>query len=167
MRPIKAIGMLAVALAASGCASIIRGTKQDFAIQSTPSGATANLSTGQNCVTPCDLHLPRKNPFSVTFSLPGYEVQTVEVNSGWSDGGTKTFIIGNVIAGGLIGMGVDAANGAARDLTPNPLVVTLTPVAPPIVAPAATERAAPAAVVTPEEPTAAPAEPAPASTQAQ
>ena len=34
---------------------------------------------------------------------------------------------GNVIFGGLIGIGVDAATGAALDLIPNPLVVKLTP----------------------------------------
>lgn len=35
------------------------------------------------------------------------------------------------LAGGLIGMGVDAATGAATDHKPNPLIVTLQPSAPP------------------------------------
>ena len=34
---------------------------------------------------------------------------------------------GNIIAGGLIGMGVDAATGAATDHKPNPVIVTLQP----------------------------------------
>jgi hypothetical protein len=34
---------------------------------------------------------------------------------------------GNVIAGGLIGMGVDAATGAATDHKPTPVIVTLQP----------------------------------------
>ena len=34
---------------------------------------------------------------------------------------------GNVLVGGIIGVGVDAASGAALDLTPNPVVVTLQP----------------------------------------
>jgi hypothetical protein len=34
---------------------------------------------------------------------------------------------GNVLAGGLIGMGVDAATGAATDHKPNPVIVTLQP----------------------------------------
>lgn len=150
------LSLLALALAVSGCATVLRGTKQDFSIKSTPAGATATLSTGQSCVTPCELHLRRKDAFEVTFTLPGYQSQTAQVQSGWSDGGTKTFIIGNVIAGGLIGMGVDAANGSTRDLFPNPLDVTLVPNPPPApVAPA----------IAPVEPTqpagAAPAEPAP------
>jgi hypothetical protein len=37
---------------------------------------------------------------------------------------------GNVLAGGLIGMGVDAATGAAQDHKPNPVIVTLQPIAP-------------------------------------
>jgi hypothetical protein len=34
---------------------------------------------------------------------------------------------GNILAGGLIGMGVDAATGAAQDHKPNPVIVTLRP----------------------------------------
>jgi hypothetical protein len=121
----------ALGLAAAGCATIIRGTKQEFAIISEPPSATATLSTGQTCVTPCNLKLPRKEAFDVTLTLDGYEPATAHVNSGWSRGGTQTFVVGNIILGGLVGMGVDASNGATRDLTPNPVSVTLTPIAPP------------------------------------
>ena len=34
-------------------------------------------------------------------------------------------LAGNVLLGGVIGLGVDAATGAAFDLVPNPLKVTL------------------------------------------
>jgi hypothetical protein len=37
---------------------------------------------------------------------------------------------GNVLAGGLVGMGVDAVTGAAMDHKPNTVIVTLQPVAP-------------------------------------
>ena len=37
---------------------------------------------------------------------------------------------GNILAGGLIGMGVDAATGAAQDHKPNPVIETLQPLAP-------------------------------------
>jgi hypothetical protein len=123
--------VMALGIAAAGCATIIRGTKQEFAIVSQPPSATATLSTGQTCITPCNLKLPRKDAFDVTLTLDGYEPATAHVNSGWSRGGTQTFVVGNIIAGGLIGMGVDASNGATRDLTPNPVSVTLTPIVPP------------------------------------
>lgn len=35
---------------------------------------------------------------------------------------------GNVILGGLIGAGVDAATGATKDLKPNPIEVKLVPI---------------------------------------
>jgi len=130
------IRLLACALAlasTAGCATVIRGTQQDFAIESTPPGASATLSSGETCVTPCALRLPRKHAFDVSFAMDGYESGTARVSSGWSRGGTQTFVIGNIILGGLIGMGVDASNGSTRDLTPNPLQVTLVPVAPPAI----------------------------------
>jgi hypothetical protein len=34
-------------------------------------------------------------------------------------------VAGNVLVGGIIGLGVDAATGASQDLVPNPLKVTL------------------------------------------
>jgi hypothetical protein len=37
---------------------------------------------------------------------------------------------GNVLLGGLIGMGVDAATGAAQDHKPNPVIVTMKPIGP-------------------------------------
>jgi hypothetical protein len=37
---------------------------------------------------------------------------------------------GNVLVGGLIGVGVDAASGATKELKPNPLAVTLERFAP-------------------------------------
>lgn len=124
------IRMLACALAlasVTGCATVIRGTQQDYTIESSPPGADVTLSTGQTCVTPCVLRLPRKTAFDVTFEMEGYETGTARVNSGWSREGTQTFIVGNLILGGLIGMGVDASNGATRDLWPNPLQVTMIP----------------------------------------
>jgi hypothetical protein len=120
----------ALGLAAAGCATIIRGTKQEFAIISEPPSATATLSTGQTCVTPCNLKLPRKEAFDVTLTLDGYEPATAHVNSGWSRGGTQTFVVGNIILGGLVGMGVDASNGATRDLAPPPPPITVVPEAP-------------------------------------
>ncbi|MBX9746536.1 MAG: PEGA domain-containing protein [Hyphomonadaceae bacterium] len=139
---VRLLVVAAMLASASGCATVLRGTEQDFSIQSTPPGATATLSTGQVCITPCELRLRRKDDFDVTFTMDGYQTGTAHVTSGWSRGGTQTFVIGNIILGGLIGMGVDASNGATRDLYPNPLVVTLVPVEP----------VAPVAPATPEPP---------------
>jgi len=119
----------AAALASTaGCASIIRGTSQDFTVQTDPAGAQAVLSTGERCeATPCTLRRSRNEPFTVTVSMEGYQTTTHAIRNPWSRQGTTTGIVGNAILGGGIGIGVDAMTGANRDLTPNPLVVALAP----------------------------------------
>jgi hypothetical protein len=59
------------------------------AFESTPPGATANLSTGQNCKTPCSVTVPADAPFSVTFTLAGYQPDTAQVESVMADGAVR------------------------------------------------------------------------------
>jgi len=47
--------------------------------QSEPAGAEAKTSTGGSCQTPCAVSVPPDKEFSVTFSLAGYQPQTVPV----------------------------------------------------------------------------------------
>jgi hypothetical protein len=47
--------------------------------QSEPPGAEAKTSTGGSCQTPCAVSVPPDKEFSVTFSLAGYQPQTVAV----------------------------------------------------------------------------------------
>ena len=119
-----ALCVLASALVATGCATVTRGTTQPWTIDSMPSGAVASLSNGERCETPCSLTLKRKYPFNVEICKPGYRTMNTSVVSGISGAGA-TGMAGNVLVGGLIGVGVDAASGASKDLTPNPLVVNL------------------------------------------
>ncbi len=120
-------GIVILAAALSGCASITRGTSANFTIQTSPAGAHAALSSGETCAaTPCTLRRPRNQGFTVTLSLPGYQTSTHEITHNRTTAGTW---IG--IAGGPISLGIDAATGASHNLFPNPLVVTLVPVAAP------------------------------------
>jgi hypothetical protein len=48
-------------------------------VESEPAGAEAKSSTGPSCRTPCALTIASANPFTVTFTLAGYESQTVPV----------------------------------------------------------------------------------------
>lgn len=123
----------------AACATVTRGTTQTFTIESTPPGAEASTSSGFTCKsTPCTIRMPRKDPFSVTVSKPGYKSVTAEVESRVAGAGAAG-MAGNVLVGGLIGITVDATSGATHDLTPNPLKVVLEPVdaAPAAAAPAA------------------------------
>jgi hypothetical protein len=71
-------------------------------------------------------------------------------------GGGGAGFAGNILAGGLIGMGVDATSGAMNDLMPNPLHVDLLPVAPVVAVAAPAEAVATPAAAT-NTPAAAPA----------
>ncbi|HEX8525795.1 hypothetical protein [Allosphingosinicella sp.] len=151
-------GVAVIAVGLSACATITRGTKQDYVIETDPAGAQIALSTGQECVSPCRLRLPRKHDFVVTATSPGYDTATVQVESSMRAGGGAA-MAGNAIFGGLIGGAVDASNGSLKDLRPNPLRIAMVPTGS---APAAAE-----APVAAEEAPADPAAAAPAAAPAE
>ena len=112
-------------LGASGCATITKGTKDALEVRSNPQEAKVQLSNGQSCTsTPCIFSLPRKEPVVVTISKEGCKTRQVNVISKISNTGGAA-VAGNVIVGGVIGLGVDAATGAALELAPNPVEVDL------------------------------------------
>ena len=123
-----------LALALGGCATVTRGTDDQVQINSDPQGATVQTSLSQQCVTPCTLKVGRKDEFSVTIAKAGYEPQTVFVGTKVASAGAAGFA-GNVIAGGIVGMGVDAATGATLEHFPNPVTAVLRPLALPPQAP--------------------------------
>lgn len=121
--------MIACTLLCSGCATIVRGTTQTWSVQTDPAGATVKLSSGEQCTSPCSILKHRTDQFSVTIDKAGYDQSLTYVMSSMKTGGAVG-IAGNVLIGGLIGIGVDAASGATKDLSPNPLIVRLTPARP-------------------------------------
>jgi hypothetical protein len=114
----------AAALALGGCATVTRGTDDQIQINSDPQGATVQTSLSQQCLTPCTLKVGRKDEFSVTIAKPGYAPQTVFVGTKLASAGAAGFA-GNVLVGGVVGMGVDAATGATLEHFPNPVTVIL------------------------------------------
>ncbi|MGO1071861.1 PEGA domain-containing protein [Lysobacter sp. CA199] len=116
-------------LAGAGCATFVRGSTQAVTIDSLPGGATVSLSNGERCATPCTLKLKRKHPVAVELCKPGYRQALAQVRSEVGRGGAFG-LAGNMLVGGLIGAGVDAASGAAKDLNPNVLAVLLLEEAP-------------------------------------
>lgn len=116
-----------VAMSVSACGSIIRGTSEPVAFVSDPPGARVTTDKGYACpVTPCTLQVERSDEFVATFEKDGYRPEIVPVKTQIVGKGGAAFA-GNVIAGGVIGMGVDAATGAALDHAPNPVSVALVP----------------------------------------
>ena len=121
----RAFTLVGVALSLPACATMTRGTTQEFTVESTPPGAQATTSNGFECAaTPCTFRMSRKDAFNITVSKEGYVSQTHEITSSMSGAGGAA-LAGNVLVGGIIGGAVDATSGALNDLKPNPLVVTL------------------------------------------
>lgn len=114
----------------AACATVTRGSNDTFVVTSTPPGAAVKTSNGFACdQTPCSFKMPRKSDFTVAITKPGFKPWNGHVtNKVATEGGVA--VAGNVLVGGLIGLGVDAVTGAALDLTPNPLAVTLDPATP-------------------------------------
>jgi len=95
------------------CATLVNGTSQTVTVSTTPPAASCTLDrmgarVGAISATPGSVHLDKsKNDLSVTCSKEGFQTASVAHASSFSG---ATF--GNIIAGGVIGVIVDAASGA-------------------------------------------------------
>lgn len=123
---ISLLALLASTLSLGACATVTRGTTEQLTFDSDPPAAM-RTSTGLTCpTTPCTLEVSRKSEFVATFSKEGYQSQDVMVQTRVAGGGAAGFA-GNVLIGGLVGMGVDAATGSTLEHYPSPVFVTLEP----------------------------------------
>ena len=108
--------VLAAALVAA-CGSITRGTTEKMAFLSESPGTQRVTTKDYACpAPPCSLDVDRSDEFDVTFTKPGYQPQIMPVRTKVAGTGAAGFA-GNILAGGVIGMGLDAATGAAMDHT--------------------------------------------------
>src|ERR1700760_2905306 len=113
----RILGIVALCALAGGCASVTRGTTENLSIASTPSGAEAIISGLENpttCITPCSVVVKRNADISVTIQKPGFEPQVIPLTREIQGTGAAGFA-GNVIAGGVVGVGGDGGTGAGRD----------------------------------------------------
>ncbi|WP_293808301.1 translation initiation factor 2 [uncultured Bosea sp.] len=124
---IRVLGAVALAAALGGCATVTRGTTNQISISSEPGGAEARSSLGHACTaTPCTWEVSRRSEFVVTFSKEGYADMQVPVSTRIAGAGAAGFA-GNILIGGLVGMGVDAATGSTLEHFPNPVLASLVP----------------------------------------
>lgn len=158
---LRGLSAIVLTSALGACATVTRGSNEQFTIETTPPDAHARTSSGFSCEsTPCSIRMPRKDGFTITVTKAGYKTVTTTVQPKLAGNGAAGFV-GNALIGGVIGAAVDVGTGATMDLTPNPLRVTLDPVA---VAdtPAAPAVATPTAIAANTPPT-PPTPPAPAA----
>jgi len=110
----------AFAILGGGCASIVKGTTQAIPVSSDPTGADVKLDGNKVGQTPMKIDVKRKSDHLLTIEKTGYQVESVAITR--NIGGA---VFGNIIAGGLIGWGVDAISGAQWNLTPSTINIAL------------------------------------------
>ena len=123
----RAAFVITAAAALGACATVTRSPSAKWTVTSMPEGAEVVSSNGQRCeTTPCTFKVSRKKPVSATVSKAGYEPSTVEVTPELRPWGAVAFT-GNVVVGGLVGMGIDAWTGSMLDPSNNGETVILKP----------------------------------------
>jgi len=118
-RVVVVLVVVAAGALSGGCASIITGSRQDVAITTDPSGATVAVD-GQEAVSPARFNLKRKHSYTVVVEKEGYATAQRRIG--------KTFnvwTLGNLILGGIIGIGVDLITGAFWALDPDDMYIIL------------------------------------------
>ncbi len=134
MFAVARLGAVVVAVALSGCATIVGHPTQTIPVSSTPSEATISIvdETGAEVFkgsTPTTVTLPKstghywgKKSYTVTIAKDGFKSQSVPITAhanGW-------YIGGNLLFGGVIGyFAVDPFNGNMYTLSPEAVSATL------------------------------------------
>ena len=111
-------GVALCAAAASGCATVVSGRTADVAVHSVPPEASVTVRDAEgavvaNTVTPGTVTLRRGRSwmrparYEATFEKPGYEPTVAPIETTFNP-----WSLANIVAGGGIGIGVDAVTGA-------------------------------------------------------
>jgi uncharacterized protein len=105
--------VLALVALLPACATVVEGTSDTVTLSTTPAGATCTVDRNGERVaavaaTPGSVRISKsRHDLNVTCTKEGYQPATTAASSRFTG---STF--GNVIAGGVIGVVVDAASGA-------------------------------------------------------
>jgi len=127
MRTIPCCLVLSLALLASGCATLIKGTSQTVTVNTDPAGALCTFTRDARTVavvnpTPGSVPVEKANG-SIAISCRKQGFQDAE-GSLASEFQPMTF--GNILLGGIVGVVVDAASGAMNQY-PETVTITLVP----------------------------------------
>jgi PEGA domain-containing protein len=130
MKTRERLGLMAALLSGAfllaSCATMVKGTTQRVSISSDPPGAQVTIDNVSAGETPTTIALSCSSQHRVKIEKAGYlphEETVSQSTSGW--------IAGNIIAGGLVGLCVDAATGGMYRLNPESISATLVKAAAP------------------------------------
>jgi hypothetical protein len=126
MNKIGILAVSAVSLCLSACATIVTSSNQDIAVTSAPGDqamCTATNGVGSWTVTtPGSIKVERsKNDLQVSCTKAGFQNAQATGASGF-----EPWALGNILLGGLIGLGIDWASGSIHKY-PNAIQVPLRP----------------------------------------
>lgn len=117
---------VALSVLLSGCATIVEGSDQTVYFDTDPSGAKCSISRkGEGMLypsitTPASLEITKdKDELVVKCEKDGYKDAII-----YTDSNFQGWTMGNLIFGGIIGLGVDAASGAMNEY-PSQVVIPL------------------------------------------
>lgn len=125
MKKLMSAFMLLSASLLTGCASIVSGTSQNVSVETPPvTGASCSLKNDkgawQIASTPGSVNVHKSTqPIFIHCQKKGYKTAYKDFRSS-----TKGMVAGNVLFGGFIGAGIDAADGAAFDY-PSEMIVPM------------------------------------------
>ncbi|WP_278353659.1 PEGA domain-containing protein [Chryseobacterium gleum] len=112
---------LSIALSTTSCATIFTGTRDAITFSSNPEGAKVFHKGIEKCTTPCTVKIPRSlSKQTVTFEKEGFEKKEVKLTKNFN---AVTLL--NIILGGAIGVGIDAATGSLTKYSPKKYDVEL------------------------------------------
>jgi len=108
------IATAAATVSLSGCATVVGGGRdQRVHIDSEPQGAQVRVDGQPRGVTPTNVELNRRQEHQVQLDLEGCPPYVSTLKPG-----CNPWVFGNLLAGGLIGLAVDASTGAVSALYP-------------------------------------------------
>lgn len=110
----------------TGCATVTKGTTQRINISSDPPGAKVTIDDIPAGETPTSIELSCASTHKVRVQKEGY-LPLEETLSQTTSG----MVAGNIIAGGLVGICIDAATGGMYNLTPESISAKLVKAASP------------------------------------
>ena len=120
MRACSRFISLALISSLSACATIVSGSSQRVAVDTSPEGADCRVSQGGMPIgeiqqTPGAIMVQRGNGVvQMSCTKPGY--RTAQQADG---SGVNGWVFGNLVIGGLVGVVIDLATGAAYHYGPN------------------------------------------------
>lgn len=120
---LKGLFVLVMAIALSGCATIVDSGPDMIPVRSDPSGASIYVNGMLVGKTPSTVTLNRASSGTILIEKKGYEPITIQKHKT-----LNAWLIGNLCFGGIPGLIIDVATNNHQKFNSTPVMVNLTPV---------------------------------------